>query len=125
MAQLQFNASMLAKGQGAISDGERRMFSDTTISKNDSVGAINKKADMLIVHSKFAKMVADDLTTMNLSFDKYKQTPEYKKIEKDLESDLMKVLNPGRAKTGSGFNAPAGHDDHKAAREKVESLLGK
>jgi len=123
MAQLQFQASMLAKGQGQISDGERRMFSDTTISKNDSVGAINKKADMLIVHSKFAKMVADDLTKMNLSFDKYKQTPEYKKIEKDLESDLMKVLNPGRAKTGSGYNAPAGHDDHKAQRDALRKEL--
>jgi hypothetical protein len=123
MAQLQFQASLLAKGQGTISNNERTLFADTTISKGDSIGSLNKKADMLIKRADFAKAISNELTEQNTSIDKFRGTTKYKEMEKKYEDDLRDILNPNRNK-GRGHNAPAGHDDHKAARERANKLLG-
>jgi hypothetical protein len=120
-AMLQFQASMLAKGQGAISNNERQLFADTTIGVKDSVSTINKKADMIIARADFAKTVSDTINEKGISLDKFKLTPEYKKLETNYENSLRDIWNPNRKK--SQGTPSAGSPDLEAARKRLEARL--
>lgn len=120
-AMLQFQASMLAKGQGAISNNERQLFADTTIGVKDSVSTINKKADMIIARADFAKTVSDTINEKGISLDKFKLTPEYKKLETNYENSLRDIWNPNRKK--SQGTQSTGSPDLDAARRRLEARL--
>jgi hypothetical protein len=120
-AMLQFQASMLAKGQGAISNNERQLFADTTIGVKDSVNTINKKADMIIARADFAKTISDTINEKGISLDKFKLTPEYKKLEANYENSLRDIWNPNRKK--SQGTPSTGSPDLEAARKRLEARL--
>jgi hypothetical protein len=105
VARAKFEASTLAKGQGAFSDGERRMFADTTISTKMSVNSINKTADMLIARANFAESLADKITDTNMSYDKFRRTPEYQKMLKTYEARLQSIWS-GKPRASSGGGRP-------------------
>ena len=122
-AMLQFQVSMLAKGQGQITDNERKLFAATTLGIKDSVSTMNRKADMIIERAQFAQNVANALNKDKISLDQYKLTPEYKALEKNYEDKLRNIWNPSGAKT-SGAQAPtAGSPDLEAARRRLEARL--
>lgn len=120
-AYLQFQVSMLAKGQGAISNMERTMFANTTVGVRDTVATMNKKADMIIERANFAQKVADKLTD-GVSIDQFRKTPEYKKMEKDYENSLRNIWNPSRSKAQSS-SAPLTPEQMQAARDRVNGVL--
>jgi hypothetical protein len=120
-AYLQFQVSMLAKGQGAISNMERQMFANTTVGVRDTVATMNKKADMIIARADFAQKVADKLTD-GVPIDQFRKTPEYKKMEKDYENKLRNIWNPTRSQTQSS-SAPLTAEQLKAARDRVNGVL--
>jgi hypothetical protein len=91
VARAKFEASTLAKGQGAFSDGERRMFADTTISTKMSVSSMNKTADMLIARANFAESIGEKLLGKEMSYDKFRITPEYKSMLKAYEARLQSI----------------------------------
>jgi hypothetical protein len=96
MAQAKFAASLLSKGQGTITDGERKLFADTTINTKMSVNAFNKISDMLIERSKFAEDLGGRLAQNKMQIDDFKQTPEYKKMAREYEGRLTSILRSGR-----------------------------
>lgn len=116
VARAKFEASTLAKGQGAFSDGERRMFADTTISTKQSVNTINKTADMLLARANFAENLANAIEDSNLSYDRFRRTPEYQKMLKSYENELRLIWGGKTAST-------KGKPDLNAAREAVEKEL--
>jgi hypothetical protein len=120
-AYLQFQVSMLAKGQGAISNMERQMFANTTVGVRDTVATMNKKADMIIARADFAQKVADKLTD-GVPIDQFRKTPEYKKMEKDYENSLRNIWNPSRSKAQTS-TAPLSKEDLEAARRRVTERL--
>jgi hypothetical protein len=101
VARAKFEASTLAKGQGAFSDGERKMFADTTINTKMSVSSMNKTADMLIARANFAESVGDKILDSNMSYDKFRRTPEYKKMLTAYEAKLQSIWS-GNARPQSG-----------------------
>ena len=101
VARAKFEASTLAKGQGAFSDGERKMFADTTINTKMSVSSMNKTADMLIARANFAESVGDKILDSNMSYDKFRRTPEYKNMLKAYEAKLQSIWS-GNARSQSG-----------------------
>lgn len=105
VARAKFEASTLAKGQGAFSDGERRMFADTTINTKMSVSSMNKTADMLIARANFAESVAEKLLGKEMSYDKFRITPEYKSMLKAYEAKLQSIWS-GNARPQSGGGRP-------------------
>jgi hypothetical protein len=105
VARAKFEASTLAKGQGAFSDGERRMFADTTISTKMSVSSMNKTADMLIARANFAESVAEKLLGKEMSYDKFRITPEYKSMLKAYEARLQSIWS-GNTRAPSGGGRP-------------------
>jgi hypothetical protein len=120
-AYLQFQVSMLAKGQGAISNMERQMFANTTVGVRDTVATMNKKADMIIARADFAQKVADKLTD-GVPIDQFRKTSEYKKMEKDYENKLRNIWNPTRAQPQTS-TAPISKEDLEAARRRVTERL--
>jgi hypothetical protein len=105
VARAKFEASTLAKGQGAFSDGERKMFADTTINTKMSVSSMNKTADMLIARANFAESVGDKILDSNMSYDKFRRTPEYKKMLTAYEAKLQSIWS-GNARPQSGGGRP-------------------
>ena len=116
MAQAKFAASLLSKGQGTITDGERKLFADTTINTKMSVNAFNKISDMLIERSKFAEDLGGKLAQNKMQIDDYKQTPEYKKMAREYEGRLSSILRGGRPAASSSGGRP----DIDAAHANVE-----
>jgi hypothetical protein len=121
-AYLQFQTSMLAKGQGTITDNERKLFAATTIGVRDSVSTMNKKADMIIERANFAQNVASRLNQNKMSIDQYRETPEYKKMAENYENKLRNIWNPTRAKAQAS-TAPLSKEDLEAARRRVTERL--
>ncbi len=102
MAQAKFAASLLSKGQGTITDGERKLFADTTINTKMSVNSFNKISDMLIERSKFAEDLGSKLALNRMQIDDFKQTPEYKKMAREYEGRLSSILRGSRPAASSG-----------------------
>lgn len=121
VARAKFEASTLAKGQGAFSDGERRMFADTTISTKMSVNSINKTSDMLIARANFAENLANAIEDSSMSYDKFRRTPEYQKMLKSYEDRLQSIWSGKSASSGS--SKPSGRPDLNAAGANVERQL--
>jgi hypothetical protein len=127
MAQAKFAASLLSKGQGTITDGERKLFADTTINTKMSVNAFNKISDMLIERSKFAEDLGSKLALNRMQIDDFKQTPEYKKMAREYEGRLSSILRSGRPSSSSGnrssSSSSGGRPDLDAAQANIERQL--
>ena len=124
MAQAKFAASLLSKGQGTITDGERKLFADTTINTKMSVNAFNKISDMLIERSKFAEDLGGKLAQSKMQIDDFKQTPEYKKMAREYEGRLSSILRGGRPSSSpSARPSSGGRPDLDAAQANIERQL--
>jgi hypothetical protein len=110
-ARAKFEASVLAKGQGAFSDGERRMFADTTISTRMSVSSINKTSDMLIARANFAESIANKILDNEMSYDKFRRTPEYKNMLKAYEAKLQSIWSGNTRSSGVRPNLPSANEN--------------
>jgi hypothetical protein len=118
-AMLQFQVSLLAKGQGQISNNERQLFANTTLGIKDSVSTMNRKADMIIERGNFAQNVANALNKDKISLDQFKLTPEYKAMEKAYENKLRSIWNPNATQSGGAQGSP----DLEAARKRLAEKL--
>ena len=118
VARAKFEASTLAKGQGAFSDGERRMFADTTISTKMSVNSINKTADMLLARANFAENLANAIEDSRMSYDRFRRTPEYKNMLTNYENQLRNIWSGKAPQKPSG-----GRPDLNAAGANVERQI--
>jgi hypothetical protein len=118
-AMLQFQVSLLAKGQGQISNNERQLFANTTLGIKDSVNTMNRKADMIIERGNFAQNVANALNKDKISLDQFKLTPEYKAMEKAYENKLRSIWNPNATQSGGAQGSP----DLEAARKRLAEKL--
>jgi hypothetical protein len=103
IAQSQFEFSQMAKGQGTISDQERKLFASMGTDISDRPEAVIRKMQMLERRAQFDQEVskmAREARKKGVSFDDMKDSEAYQTARAKYESDLMKVL------TGSGRNAP-------------------
>jgi hypothetical protein len=81
------------------------MFADTTISTKMSVSSMNKTADMLIARANFAESVGEKLLGKEMSYDKFRITPEYKSMLKAYEARLQSIWS-GNTRAPSGGGRP-------------------
>jgi hypothetical protein len=121
VARAKFEASKLAQGQGAFSDGERKLFADTTLSMKDSVSTINKKADMLIERANFAQSLSREMSRSRMNYDTFVDSPQGQKMIKDYEKRLSSIWT-GKP-VSSGSSKPSGRPDLDAAREEARKAL--
>jgi hypothetical protein len=94
-AQSQLEASQLAKGQGAISDFERRLFAMTAMTSEDTPGALKMKSKALIARGQFDRQVArlwNSSKGVYRSVNDFKQSDEYDKLVSEYDAKLAKLL---------------------------------
>jgi hypothetical protein len=94
-AQSQLEASQLAKGQGAISDFERRLFGMTAMTSEDTPGALKMKSKALIARGQFDRQVArlwNSSKGQYRSVNDFKQSDEYDKLVSEYDAKLAKLL---------------------------------
>lgn len=94
-AQSQLEASQLAKGQGAISDFERRLFAATAMTAEDTPGTLKMKSQALIARGQFDRQVArlwEKSKGQFRSVTEFKQSDEYDKLVAEYDAKLGKLL---------------------------------
>lgn len=110
-AQSQLEASQLAKGQGAISDFERRLFAATAMTSEDTPGTLKMKSQALIARGQFDRQVArlwNSSKGQYRSVTDFKQSDEYDKLVADYDAKLAKLLEtmPMPSQPGRPANQP-------------------
>jgi soluble lytic murein transglycosylase-like protein len=112
-AQMQLNiAKRDLKGQGAVSDNERRIVEHVTGSTANSPAVLKDFVRWNKTRNEFDKQVGDALQNWeeknpNKSFTKFKETKEYKKMEADYIAKTNQMANTMGL---SGGKAPKGED---------------
>jgi hypothetical protein len=105
IAQVNFGFRSLAKGQGAISDFETKLFNSMGLSLKDSADTLQKKIEMMKARAEFERSVANKLEDSNMSHDKFKRSDNYLKLEQEYYDKLTNIINPTQATQQRQFNA--------------------
>lgn len=95
LAQQQLEASQLAKGQGSVSDFERRLYGMTAMTSEDTPGALQMKSKALIARGQFDRQVArlwNSSKGQYRSVNDFKQSDEYDKLVSEYDAKLAKLL---------------------------------
>lgn len=103
IAQSQFDFRALAKGQGAISDMETKLFNSMGADISDRPEAVIRKMKMLERRAEFDREVsrmARESRKKGISYDDMKDTDGYRRASELYMTDLMKYV------TGAGRNLP-------------------
>lgn len=104
MAQVQMQTSRLQKGQGSVSDFERRLYGQAAMTTEDNPQTILKKIDMLSERAKFDREASKLLRKSKMSVDDFKDTDEYKNLVNNYLQNLERIVNPpkpGQSKPSS------------------------
>jgi hypothetical protein len=95
LANMELDASAVMNGQGQISDGERKILEKASISIDDPAEVVYKKAKMMIARQETLRQLSEiygDGSKYIRNFDAFKNDPRYKKIEKEYEARLEKIM---------------------------------
>ena len=80
MANIQLQQAKLAAGQGAISNFERDLFANATISPKDNPATILAKLNMLEARAQFDRQVGAALRKSKMSVDDFRDTDQYQNM---------------------------------------------
>lgn len=122
IAQSQFEFSQMAKGQGTISDQERKLFASMGTDISDRPEAVIRKMQMLERRAQFDQEVskmAREARKKGVSFDDMKDTESYQTARAKYEKELMRIL------TGSGGSPAARPAPGAASRETPGAAQGR
>lgn len=127
MATIQLQQSKLMAGQGAVSNFERQLFADASISPRDNPQTIIKKVSLLEERAKFDRQVARELTRTKMSLDDYKDKYEDKYDEMvrsylDRAANIVAGIRAPAAKPAAP--RPAGSAPYSKSREELRKELG-
>jgi hypothetical protein len=94
-AQSQLEASQLAKGQGQISDFERRLFAATAMTSEDTPATLQMKSKALIARGQAERQIArlwDETKSRYRTVNEFMRSDEYDKLVADYDAKLAKLL---------------------------------
>ena len=111
IAQSQFDFRSLAKGQGAISDMETRLFNSMGADISDRPEAVVRKMKMLELRANFDREVsrmARNARKQGISFDDMKDSETYRAAYEKYMSNLMNQVTGSGRNVISAPSAPSG-----------------
>lgn len=94
-AQSQLEASQLAKGQGQVSDFERRLFAATAMTSEDTPATLQMKAKALIARGQVERQIArlwEESKGRYRSVNEFKRSDEYDRLVAEYDAKLAKLL---------------------------------
>ncbi len=124
-AQSQLEASQLAKGQGQISDFERRLFAATAMTSEDTPATLQMKAKALIARGQVERQIArlwEESKGRYRSVSEFKRSDEYDRLVAEYDAKLAKLLET--------MSVPAmpkqyAKPDASATRREADKLTGR
>lgn len=127
MATIQLQQAKLAAGQGSVSNFERQLFADASISPRDNPQTILKKVAMLEARAEFDRDIAKQLKKSKMSLDDFKDKNE-EQYQRMVDTYLDRVFNIAsgiKTRGGAAPSAPsAGSKPYDAARDRLNRELG-
>lgn len=126
LATIQLQQAKLAAGQGSVSNFERQLFADASISAQDTPATIVAKLGMLEARADFDRQLASRLRRSKLSLDDFKdknETEYQQMVDRYLDRVTNIAMNIGVKRTGQapGSATPGKYDP---ARDRLKSELG-
>jgi hypothetical protein len=117
MAQIQLQQARLATGQGAVSDFERRLFGQASISSQDNPETIVKKVQMLRARAEFDRELSRELRKSKMSLDDFKDEREaqYMRMVRTYENRVANIASTFGVKVDAVGVAPSGETADAAA----------
>jgi len=123
MANIQLQQAKLAAGQGAISNFERDLFANATISPKDNPGTILAKLSMLEARANFDRQRAAALRRSKMDADEFMDTPDGQRMSQDYLSQISRIAaNMGGKPPASSTQRPAAGSSGPAAAKLREEL---
>lgn len=123
MANIQLQQAKLAAGQGAISNFERDLFANATISPKDNPGTILAKLSMLEARANFDRQRAAALRKSKMDADEFLDTPEGQRMSQDYLSQISRIsANMGSKPSAGPTKRPAAGSFGPAASRLREEL---
>jgi hypothetical protein len=129
IAQTNFQLRGLAKGQGAISDFESKLFEAMGLGMSDNLPTMRKKLEMMRIRSEFERDTARELRKSKMDADDFRDSKEFTKLYESYLGRLQNVLTPEQvqkarveASQASGQASPA---SSQAGMSKAESAYEK
>lgn len=103
------------KGQGAVSDFERRLYASLGPTIKDPVEAFMMKSKLLTAKAEYERDLANALRRSKMSFDDFQDTPEYQKILSGYQNKAYEV---------AGIKQPSPTPAGKITAADIKSRLG-
>lgn len=107
MANIQLQQAKLAAGQGAVSNFERDLFANATISPKDNPQTILAKLGMLEARADFDRKRASALRRSKMSADEFMESDDYNRMVREYLGKVERISQ------GIGGRAPAGKPQMK------------
>lgn len=126
MATIQLQQAKLAAGQGSVSNFERQLFADASISPRDNPGTILKKVEMLEARANFDRQIAKELRRTKMSLDDFKEQNEaqYQRMVDSYLDRVTQIASGLRGAPAKGAPRPATPGAYGPARDKLKDELG-
>lgn len=107
-AQSIFGLRSLAKGQGAISNLENRIFESMAPTVRDTLQTIMAKTSHAKARADFDQKVADMLLSENMSWDQLRKDTRYREMVRDYDKQLLSIYSGTSAGRAAGAARPSG-----------------
>lgn len=91
MANIQLQQAKLAAGQGAVSNFERDLFANATISPKDPPQTILAKLSMLEARANFDRKRASALRRSKMSADEFMETDDYDRMVREYLGSIERI----------------------------------
>lgn len=117
MANIQLQQAKLAAGQGSVSNFERELFGQASISPQDNPETIVKKVQMLRARAEFDRDLSRELRKSKMSLDDFKdeREAEYNRMVRAYEGRVANIASTFGVKSGAIGAAPSGATADAAA----------
>jgi hypothetical protein len=123
MANIQLQQAKLAAGQGAISNFERGLFGDATLSPKDNPQTILSKLSMMEARADFDRKRASALRTSKMDADEFMDTPQGQRMAQDYLNKIAGIAGSfGVSRPAPKTQSPAAGNYGPAGRRLREEL---
>lgn len=123
MANIQLQQAKLAAGQGAVSNFERDLFANATISPKDNPNTILAKLGMLEARANFDKQAAASLRKSKMDADDFVDSPEYQRMVNNYLSQVSNIASNIGVKTPAKQGSRPATGNYGPARQKLDEEL--
>lgn len=124
MANIQLQQAKLAAGQGAVSNFERDLFANATISPKDNPATIMAKLAMLEARANFDRQRAAALRKSKMDADEFLDTPEGQRMTQEYLNRVSNIASNIGVKTPARSGQRSATGNYGPAAQQLREEIG-